>query len=286
MLTEKDYEYLIKATGDKSIREKIESSEEMSLEPTKVHHFAEQDYDILVKNLKESGNSKDSYEEGKKVGLERTIKDVRKALNLEFEGVKIDNLIDSLKNTIETSKEGDIQKLSNDYEKRLAALQKTVEDEKAQREALINKSKSEKINYKIDNYFNALQIEVPEYIKDENQAKEFVKMEREKNKLMFKTKYSFDLDENDNIIPVKDGEVLRDEIQNPLGLDKLVNDYVSNSFIPIKKEIKGRGEEDRLPGRIAKFKTMDDLNKYAEEKGIRRNTNEFDALVLEFNKNK
>lgn len=286
MLTEKTILEIEKATGLTGLQELINSPDPQEVELKKIYHFAKQDYDILVENLKESGSSKESYEEGKKVGRERTIKDIRKSLNLDFEGVTVENLVENVKSTIETSTEGDVKKITDDYEKRLVALQKTVEDEKNRADALISKSKKEKIDYKIDNHFNALQIEVPEYIKDEKQAKEFIKFEREKNKLMFKTQYNFELDENDNIIPTKNGEVLRDEIQNPLGLDKLVNDYVSSSFIPIKKEIKGRGEDDRLPGRVAAFKTMDDLNKYAESKGIRNNTDAFDALVLEFNKNK
>lgn len=286
MLTEKDYEYLIKATGDKAIREKIESTEVQELASTKVHHFAQQDYDILVKNLESKGNSKESYEDGKVVGEEKVIKTVRKELGLDFEGKTLDNLLLSLKTTIETSKEGDIKTLQDDYEKRLKALQDKVSEEEVRANELIAKSKAEKINYKIDSHFNSLDISIPDHIKDEKLIAKFIKTEREKNKLMFKSQYSFEIDENDNIIPVKDGNVLRDEIQNPLALDRLVGDYAKENFISFKTERKGRGEGDRLPSKIANFKSIDDITKFAEQKGIRKNTDEFDALVLEFNKNK
>jgi hypothetical protein len=66
-----------------------------------------------------------------------------------------------------------------------------------------------------------------------------------------------------------------------------VNDYVSNNIVQVEqKVVKGRGEGDRLPSTsLTNIKSMDDLDKYAKDKGITKNTSEYDALYLEFKKN-
>jgi hypothetical protein len=287
MLSEQVIKNIENAIGVQDLASKISSTETIdSLEFGKTKHFTENDYRQQIINV-QNDIPKEKWEEAKQTGIEMAIKELKNAHNLEFEGKTPQALYDYMNNHVEASKTGDIEKIKAVYEKDINQLRENLKEKDSEIESIKLGVKRNKIDSYVDNIFNQIQLEAPMHLKDEKQISEYIRLEREKNKTFFKAQYEFDIDEYDNVIAKKDGELVKDNnTMSPEKVDNLIQEYSKNSFMSLKQSQKGRGEGDRLPGSsMSNIKNMDELNTYAEKKGIKRNTSEFDALVIEFNKN-
>lgn len=284
MLSEKLIQEIEKATGLAGLQGMIESPELVDAELIKTKHFTEGEHRTLVTNLT-SEVPQEKWEEAKVVGIEKAIKKLKEEKGLDFQGKSPEDLYNFMHKQIEFSKEADNEKLEAEYKQRLSAYEKKLQEKDSEINQMILKSKQSRINSLIDNHFNSLQIEAPAHLKDEKQISEYIKLEKEKNKAFFKNQYEFDIDEYDNIIAKKGGEILKDNTLNPIRVDNLVQDYVKSSFIPIKQSIQGRGEGDRLPSRdMTKFKSVNEVIEHYKAKGVKPNTSEMDAIIMEYNK--
>ena len=88
-----------------------------------------------------------------------------------------------------------------------------------------------------------------------------------RNKLSESVEWKFD--ENDNIIAVNKttGGLLTDKVGNPLDIDKVVKQYVTEFKVPLKQPKQGDNIKSNTYGTTT-IKTIDDALKVAEQKGI------------------
>lgn len=285
MLKDEIWQEIEKATGISDLKAKALSEEEQEVTITKTKHFAAQDYDIMHQNILDEGK-KQGYADGKLAGEEMRVKEIKRNKNYDFEGKNIDSLVEYLESTIESSKKKAQEGTENEYQKDLEALRLKLSDKDKEIETLNLKHKHSKINSAIDNFFNAIPIEIPSNITDEKQRADYVKKTLDMHKTFFKSQYSFDLGDNDKIIAKSGEEVIKDELQNPLSIDSLVKSYQEQSFMPIKQKRKGRGDGDYTPthNELADIRTREEFNDYLENKKVKIGTSEADALFAEWNK--
>lgn len=285
MLSDKAIEQIEKALGIQGVKEMIASEHVIEIEPKKTKHFSDADYDQLHENLTKQGLTKEKYNEAILAGEEMAVKNLKRDNNLEFEGKSVNNLYEFLNRQIKLKSETDSNKIKAEYEKDIENLRKTISEKEKEIQLITGKVKADKIDYLINNEFNGLQLEIPAHIKDEKEIANFIKFEKERNKTYFKSLYEFDI-ENDRLLVKKDGQIIKDELQNPANIGKLVQDYASSSYMNLKIEKKGRGEGDRLPvNNVKEFKSLDELKEYAKTKGIMPGTSAFDAIHIEWQKN-
>ena len=287
MLSSEKIKEIEKATGIQGLQEAIDSTEVVDVQLTKTKHFTEQDYNILYDNLTKQAFDNGKYEEAKTAGEEMSVKNAKKKEGLDFEGKSVDNLVEYYKKQLQLAKESNESEIKNQYESDISKLRESLTAKDAEINEMNTLFKNNKINSPIDSFFNSLNIEVPAHIKDEQKAKEYIKTERNRHNVYFKSMNKRDVDEHGNIITLdENGNVLKDEKLQPITIDNLLDNYVKDSFVNVKQEIKGRGEKDRLPGNgVSNIKSISDLNEYAKKKGIKPNTPEMDAITIEFMKN-
>lgn len=289
MLTSTAIQEIEKATGIVGLQDLIKSEEEKDVVLTKTKHFDEVSYNVLHKNLTEQGLTPEKYEEAKRAGEEMAVKAIKRDSSYEFEGKSVKSLVDFINANNDKAAETSISEREKEVQKDNDFLKGRLVERETEI-ANLNKSwDSDKINSTINGEFSRLRerIEVPVHIKDEEQQKLYVENEYQKNLLFFKTKYNFER-QNDKVIGKGlNGEVIKDDMANPVTIDSLVNKYEDDSFMNLKQEIRGRGEGDRYSSQqMAGIQTVEQLKEYAKTKGIRENTGEFDALYIEFEKNK
>jgi len=287
MLTENAIKILENAVGITGLQEMIANEEAVEITPKKTKHFDEVSYNIMYDNLTKDNFTKDKYEEAKKAGYEMVVKKIREGLGLEFEGKTAENLLENINKKIELLSKNDLTEKETEYQKDLEALKKQIQAERTEKENLAQQRKNDKINWLVDNHFNQLQIDIPAHIKDAEMVEQFRKTEIEKNKIYFKSKYNFDL-EGEQIIP-KDinGNILKDDLQSPKKLDVLISEFAKANIINLAQPRNGRGEGDKFPSNngLSDIKSVEALMEYAEKKGIKKNTSEFDAIYIEYEKN-
>lgn len=285
MLSENVISKIEKAIGVTDLASIISSEDVVEdLEFGKTKHFSESEHRQLITNVS-NDVPKEKWEEAKKAGLEMSIKKLKEEKGFEFEGKNLEALTSYYEKQIELNKSSNDSELKSKYESDIEELRKTINNYKTKLEQNELNNKKFKIDNTIDSYFNSININVPDGIEDKES---YIKTQRNKEKVFFKSQYDFDIDEYGNIITsAKGGDILKDETLTPKKVDNLIQDYVSKNIVQVEqKVIKGRGEGDRLPStNMANLKSQEDLENYAKEKGIRKNTSEYDALYIEYKKN-
>jgi hypothetical protein len=286
MLSEAKIKEIEKASGISGLLEMINSKDEVNVELKNKFHFTQETYDALYSNLTEKNLTPEKGEELKKAGEEIAVKAIKRARGYEFDGKSAEQLANFLEGRIQNSKTEDIEKLNKAHEQELSDLRKIVEKERKEKEDLVLKSENDKINSVISRLVDGLEIDVPANIKEDTEKEKYIKIERQKSELHFRSLYQFK-SENDNVIGIKDGEIIKDELKNPLTVDKLFEKYKQDSFVSLKKQQGGRGDGDYVPkANLSHIKSLPDLESYAKSKGIKKGSEEYDALYEEFNKNK
>lgn len=284
MLSEQVLQQIEKAIGINDLASMISSEEVIdNLEFGKTKHFSESEHRQLITNVS-NDVPKEKWEEAKVAGIEMAIKKLKETKGWDFQGKSLESLTEYYDKQLEANKIDNDSELKSKYESEINELKKVISKYKGEIEQVNLNSKKEKINNTIDSYFNSLDVFVPDGIEDKDG---YIRMQRNKEKTFFKSQYDFDIDEHGIITTSKDGNILKDETLSPIKVDNLVKDYVSKSIVQVEqKSKKGRGEGDRLPSTsLTNIKSQDDLDKYAKEKGIVKNTAEYDAIYLEYKKN-
>ena len=265
MLKDEIWQEIEKATGISDLKAKALSEDEQEVKITKTKHFADTDYEVMYQNIFDLG-SKEGYTKGFEAGEEKPIKELKREKGWDFEGKKLDSLVDYLEGQLESKPKKVKEEAKTEYQKDIEALRRKLEETESAKnseiEALSNKYKSSIIDSVIDNHFNAIQIQIPSNIVDEKQQQEYVKMTLDKEKTFFKSQYNFDTNENNQVIAKKGDEIIKDEVQNPLSIDSLVKSHIEKSFIPIKQKRKGRGDGDYTPthNELANIRTREELD--------------------------
>ncbi len=295
MLSEKLISEIEKATGLTELQGMIASEETQDAELTKTKHFTEAEHRQLVTNIQKD-IPQDDYENNKLIGHEMAVKAQRDKIREEtgddtfdFGGKHVEHLYDYMKKQIDISKETDSSRIRSEYENDISQLKKTLQSEKDRYSELETSIKTNSISNHIKNLVNQDEINVPNYIKDPEEIKNFIKIEKRKNELLFNSTHKFDIDEHKNII-TKDlqGNILKDEMQSPMKVDNIYKDFKVKNFMNLK-EVKqqGRGEGDIFPSnKMTNFKDINEVITHYEKKGVKVGTSQMDAVIEEFSKNK
>lgn len=285
MLKDEIWQEIEKATGISDLKAKATSEEVQEVTLTKTKHFDQVSYDVMYQNIFDAG-SKDGYGKGLLAGEEMPVKELKRERGWEFEGKNLTSLVEYLESNQQNNSTKKTEEIKKEFENDLEALRLKLSDKDKEIETLNLKHKHSKINSAIDNFFNAIPIEIPSNITDEKQRADYVKKTLDMHKTFFKSQYNFDLGDNDKIIAKSGEEVIKDELQNPLSIDSLVKSYQEQSFMPIKQKRKGRGDGDYTPthNELADIRTREEFNDYLDNKKVKIGTSEADALFAEWNK--
>ena len=105
---------------------------------------------------------------------------------------------------------------------------------------------------------------------------------------LFKANSGYEIaSENGNILVKKGGEVVKNNLQNPIPLKDVVNSYVTErNFVATPSGGGGRGAGNQEPNNGQKFNSITELYKHFEKNGIDPMSKEGEAMQLEFEKNK
>lgn len=161
-----------------------------------------------------------SYEEGKVAGVDISIKDIRKELNLDFQGKTIKGLVEAAqKKAVEEAKIPETEKVK-ELQTKVTTLQKTVEDQDAK---ILEKDK-EVSNVKLN---SELFKNIPAGAALEND---------EVIELMKLKGYGFE-SKDGKVIVTKDGQPLVDKVTNPVPAKDVIS-----GFLKEKKLIADEGE--------------------------------------------
>jgi hypothetical protein len=188
---------------------------------------------------------------------------------------------------IELSKETNESTLKSEYETDISELRKNLQLEKDRYTDLQGSINTNRIKNYVKNLVNQDEIAVPGHIKDEDEIKSYINIERKKNELLFNSVHNFDIDDYDNIITKDDqGNILKDDTQSPMKVDNIYKDFKVKNFMNLKEvKQKGRGEGDLFPSNnMTNFKDINEVIAHYEKKGVKVGTSQMDAVVAEFNK--
>lgn len=248
-----------KAAGisEETLRNAIESEESVLVELNneRVVYDSKEDFDTYINNVKKEAST---------ASLEIAIKQARNDLGLDFQGKTMDNLLNAVKErTLEEAKiepNKKIEELNND----LNSLRQQLQSKDEEFNQLQSNFKLERQEREINNrILNAL-------------PKEGTAIGQDDLLTLFKSQHNVELGEDGNVIVKKNGEVLKDKLMSPMGLE----DVITNFTTPyIKKPEGGRGRTDEA-GK-PKAGTLDAFTSEMKDKGIEANTQEFNRIMAE-----
>lgn len=191
-----------------------------------------EDFETLKNNIKKSG-----YDEGKVIGVEMAVKTGREKFGLEFEGKTLDNFAEALKTKIESESklepnakiktlQADLEKMQGNY-KTLQGDFDTYKDQISQKETRAKK----------DNFLVGF---LP---------KDGVIVDNDIALMAIKSKLGIDADfnENNKLVVTKNGEVVKNDLLEPIDPFVYIKDQVEKLGLITKKKSNSRGDDDE-PG--------------------------------------
>ena len=215
------------------------------------------------------------YEEGKVNGVEMDVKRVRDAEGLEFEGKTLDNLVTALKKKVLADAKIEPDEKVQNLEKEKSMLQKTIDQlrEEHSKEVLT-------LNGKITDYNlnSSIEAAIPDKL-PKGLTKADVRM-------MIRAGHEFDV-EDGLVVAKQNGEVMKDEKQNPLPVETIVSDFY---------KAKGWDDADEPPpggrrkgnefgagsGMVTEFKriqNMDDLDAFCKKHDLQPQSDEILSMM-------
>jgi|WetSurMetagenome_2_1015567.scaffolds.fasta_scaffold65635_3 hypothetical protein len=229
------------------------SAEEVEIKIPELKIFKPDEFETFTTNLK-----KEDYENGKKAGVEMSVKEHREKLGLQFEGKTIDKLIEAVqKKTLEDAKIEPSKKIE-DLTKDLDKLRNINTDLTNQIETIKNERNQEKTQLQIN---RAILSELPKTGIHESWTEERLLRE-------FVLDWQPEMTDG-QIVLKKDGQILKDQLMNPKKIKDVMSDWVK----PFTKQNKG-GAGDGDSG-TDKKNSMESFNKEMESNKIGVGTPEY-----------
>jgi len=236
----------------------MENEEETGIEIPELVVRSKEEEDKYLDNLKT---------EYKKVGLEIGIKDAKSELGLDFEGKSISDFATALQNkAIEEKKAelGEPNKKIEELSKNLETLQTTI---KAKDDEILS-IKAQATQKEEQSTLNQhLMAAIPDN----------VTLPKSDVAVLFKNNYSLGFDDNKKPVLKKDGEILKNDILEPLQIKDVVNTFVTERKF-LKTAEGGTGEKDELGS--AKAGSMEAFIKEMEDKGVNASSVEFNKEMM------
>lgn len=255
---------------EKAFLEAIKSDKEAEITiPKGLQVFTAQELTTRDDNQKKLG-----YSDGKEAGLDIFIKEQKQKHGLDFEGKDPEKFVTSLKDRVLADAKVEPNAQLKEKEAMITKLQGTVQEYENKYKTLEQEKKEMAKKGKLTKVVPAnLPFDADEVLMS-----------------MESRGYSFEEDEKGNIIPKKNGEVIRDDkTQNPLDHKAVINDYVVNERKWVKsteedppKKGRGDGSDRRTAGVLSSMKAAKE-EWQAQGKSI--NSADFKAFVDDAAKN-
>lgn len=247
--------------GAEVLQKAIESKDELSLELIEGSFVSNDELESLKMTVKADG-----IKEGKTIGYDFAMKDLKTDFSLEIEGKDRKTIAEAIKTKLiaESGKEPSekIKELSTS----LSNLQKQYETDLGAKDLEV-----QKLNHKVKDIkiSTDLQMSMPEglnIIKPDQFA------------LLARSNYEFDYDENGQLVAKKGGNVLKDKLEKPLPVKEILTDFATqNNWL----NSQGRGAGNQNNG-SSDFKTINDVFKHMEQNKIDPASPEGEKLIEKF----
>lgn len=245
------------------LKDIISKQEEIEIEIPQGSFISELDLNSLKTTLKQEG-----YKEGKTAGSEMTIKEIKRITGLEFEGKDHETLVKKLQEKVLTEAKIEPEKKVKELSTSLESLQQKYQADITAKEAELSNMKGILKNKEID---GLLMKHVPGNLNA---------IKPDQALLLFKNDYKVDIDENNNLVVMKDGKVLKDQLEKPIPVQNVMNEYITSQGWTGSRG--GQGGSDKGGAGSSEFKTINDLFKHMEKSGIDPTSNDGMALIDKF----
>lgn len=239
----------------------INDEKELEIEAAKVSFLTEDQIAELKNNVK-----KDGYEEGKNAGSEMTIKELKRKWGIEKEGKSIESLFNYVNDKVLTDAKIEPESKVKELTHSLENLQNKYTQDLTDWEQKYNQKESEIMSIKQDSIISQKIPAIEGY---------------KRNHLMAAFKadgFGVKIEEG-NIVPTKNGNPIKNELENYESADNVINNWLADSGY-IKHE--GRGGSTQQGGGFNEFKTMDDVMKHLEKNKIDPMSNQGNQLINKF----
>jgi len=250
---------------------------------------------------------KQGYEEGKVAAIEMTLKEQKRKFadkfGIDTEGIKdFDTLFEKAltaklekeKTEVTTKKQSEIEKVLSDFEtvkKDKEILQTKISEIQKEYEIKLQETENKFIQMNIDSELSKeisnIPFDVPQFVQDMGDAEisKFLQIEKMKLETLLKNNFKFQFD-NGKVVISKDGEILKDKIQNPLKLSDIAIQFAKENYFNLKSEKSVNQTEGKKYGNnMLNVKSLADFDKFMQEKGISKGTNEYLTYYADFRNN-
>jgi len=257
----------IKLGGEELTPEKlieaVKAENELEVEVSKMNLFTDEQVEMLGGNKKKEG-----YEEGKLAGSEMTVKDLKKRFGIEKEGKTADLLYNHIIEKILFDAKIEPEKKVKELQESLTSLQNKYQSDSEQWKSTIEQK---------DNEVKAIKTETL-------LLQSLPKVEGYKtNHILaaFKSDgYGVLVDEQNKVIPTLNDKPIKDAVENPEDLSKVINSWLSTSGYV--KGSEGRGGSNDNGGSFSEFKTLSDVMKYMEKNKINPTERQGEEILKKF----
>lgn len=278
MLNQTTLEALALASGlnASDLKAAIQSEEEKSLEvKSPFKSFSEDDWTQFQSNIDLEKKAK--YDEGKTVGSESTqrgvIRELKEKVGLDYESVKPEEFISKFKAKVLTDADKNpdeqVKQLTQDLEDLRKNKIPTLENEK---NTLLGQIKSSKIDGKIQ---GLIPTSLPKG------------MTKDDALVIVKNSLVFDVDEDGKEVVKKGDEILKNDMRENLGYSSAISDFATErGWRGSGSGGNGDGDDDGSGGSIdhKTIRTMTDMEKYFDKKGIHATGSEASKMIIEAEK--
>lgn len=213
--------------------------------------------------------SKSAYNDGKTAGEEMFGKAIKERFEIDEPGKDIDTVLGLVKQKIvEDAKIPEQQKVQS-LEQSLENLRNTLGNKETEFEKALSLKDRELQSYKVDTFLSAKMPEVKGL---------------KKNHLITAFKadgFGVDFDESGNVVPVKNGEPVKDSYEKTRKFEDVVNGWLTeNEYNPINAG--GRGGKDDEPGGGKTFKNRAEVYEHLRSENIDPTSPEGEELLNEY----
>ena len=250
----KDTENRLKVLGfDVSkLTEAIKAEDEISL-----------DVPTLYTDEQKNTFGSNRFNDGKTAMSEILAKDVKSQFNIDIDSKDINEVVKAYG-------ESKVNELNKKPDERIQAL----ENEKTELQNKLSNLSSEKQTIESEFSKKLFHVEVKTQLN--SLIPDNTKIDKSDISQLFFNTHEIAKDDNGRTIVKKSGEVIKDDLLNPLELKDVVNSFIDKKGY-IEKS--GMGGDDRMSGGSAKFKNMAEFMTYCDKNGVEPMGSEGQAML-------
>lgn len=228
MLKKETLQLIAKLTKTKveDIEKAIKDEKEVDISiDEKITPFSEEEITMLKTN---------TYNEGKKAGVEMEIKEVKEKLGLQFQGKSIDGLLEAHSKKVLADAKIEPEKKVQELNEKLSNVQKTVSEYEEKLKAKDSEVKLIRRKTELSKYIPAPSEDGPAL-----EADDIIRMMEGKG-------YEFTDNETGVLVIKKDGKEVVDKVSNPLPVKDVITGFMKDKKLIVEPAVPGgRGGGDK-----------------------------------------